>query len=155
MSSESPLRGLWSRLDPDLREALTLAYAQARRESKDRISTRLFFAAVARLRPGSLAALLDLLPEGALPEPLAADEPGEGPPTEDALLSTCVEGALLRLSRDAAPGHKLSAAEVFVEVARHGTGASVAQLRECGVTAEEVVRLARQPGPDAAPKPPA
>jgi hypothetical protein len=155
MSSESPLRGLWGRLDPQLQDALALAYAQARREGKGRISTRLFFAAVARLRPGALAALLDLLPEGALPGPTAADAPGEGRPTEGALLSPCVEGALLRLSRDAAPGHKLSAAEVFVEVAKRGTGASVARLRERGVTAEEIDRLARQAGPDAAPKPPA
>jgi hypothetical protein len=155
MSSDNPLRGLWGRLDPQLQEALTLAYDQARREGKGRISTRLFFAAVARLRPGALAALLDLLPDGSLPGPIAADAPGEGRPTEEALLSSCLEGALLRLSRGAASGHKLSAAEVFVELARRGTGASVAQLREHGITAAEIDRLARQAGPDAAPKPPA
>jgi hypothetical protein len=40
----------------------------------------------------------------------------------------------------------LSTAEVFVDVAKHGVGASVARLRERGVTPEKVDRLVKECG---------
>src|SRR5947209_9665037 len=46
-NSDNLLHRLWGRLEPDLQEALSLAYNQAKREGKNRISTRTFFAAVA------------------------------------------------------------------------------------------------------------
>jgi hypothetical protein len=75
-NSENLLHRLWSSFDPELQDALSVAYNQAKREGKARISTRTFFAAVARLRPGPLAEFLDRLPEAALPEPLAKRSPG-------------------------------------------------------------------------------
>src|SRR5262249_39058197 len=124
----------WSSFDRELQESLSVAYNQAKREGKTRISTRTFFAAVARLKPGQLAQLLDRLPEGALPEPISENVPRESAILqEDPQLSTCVEHALSHLSEMADHLHKLSAAEVFVDVAKHGTGPSVAHLREQGI----------------------
>jgi hypothetical protein len=138
---------LWASFSPELREALALAYNQARREGKTRISTRTFFAAVARLRPEQLKQLLDRLPPEALPEPVGADVPRQSRLLEEEpLLSSCVEGALTRLGKKADPRHPLSAKEVFVDVAKHGTGASVAQLRQHGVSAEEIDRLVGELG---------
>jgi hypothetical protein len=57
-----------------------------------------------------------------------------------------VENALSQLGKKAAPGHKLSTAEVFVDVAKYGTGPSVAQLREQGITPEEIDRLVEELG---------
>lgn len=147
LESDNLLHRLWSSFEPELQEALALAYNQARREGKNRISTRTFFAAVARLRPGQLAQLLDRLPEGALPEPISEEVSGESRILDEApLLSTCVENALTHLGRQADPEHKLSAAEVFVDVAKHGTGASVAQMRELGITPETIDRYGEELG---------
>jgi hypothetical protein len=145
--SENLLHRLWGRFDPELQAALALAYNQARREGKNRISTRTFFAAVARLKPGWLAQLLGRLPEGSLPEPIGEDVPPESSILqEDPQLSTCVENALTHLAGKADPRHPLSTAEVFVDVAKHGAGASVARLREEGVTPERIDQLVGELG---------
>jgi hypothetical protein len=147
LSRENLLHRLWGSFDPELRDALSLAYNQAKREGKTRISTRTFFAAVARLRPGSLPQILNSLPENALPEPIGEDVPRESRILqEEPQLSTCVENALRHLGAEADPERRLSTAEVFVEVAKHGAGASVAQLRELGITPEKIDQLARESG---------
>ncbi len=145
--SDNLLHRLWSSFDPELRDALSLAYNQAKREGKTRISTRTFFAAVARLRPEQLPQFLDQLPEGSLPEAIGAEVPHESSILrEDPQLSTCVENALLHLGKKADPEHQLSVAEVFLDVAKHGSGASVAQLREHGITPQKLDQVAREVG---------
>src|SRR5262245_38800142 len=146
-NSDNLLHRLWSSFEPELQDALSVAYNQAKREGKTRISTRTFFAAVARLRPGQIPQFLDRLPEAALPEPISEDVPRESSLLqEDPRLSACVESALSHLRTKADSHHKLSAAEVFVEVAKHGTGPSVARLRERGVTPEKIDRLVEELG---------
>jgi hypothetical protein len=144
-NGENLLHRLWSSFEPELQDALSVAYNQAKREGKTRISTRTFFAAVARLKPGQLVQFLDRLPEAALPEPISEDVPRESTILqEEPQLSTCVESALSHLGKKADPHHKLSTAEVFVDVAKHGTGASVAHLREQGITPEKIDRLVEE-----------
>jgi hypothetical protein len=146
-SGENLLHRLWNSFDPDLQDALSVAYNQAKREGKTRISTRTFFAAVARLRPGQLAQFLDRLPKAALPDPVSEAVPREGSILEEEpQLSTCVENALSHLGKRAGPQHKLSTAEVFVDVAKHGTGPSVAYLREQGINPETIDRLVEELG---------
>jgi hypothetical protein len=143
--SENLLHRLWTSFEPELQDALSVAYNQAKREGKNRISTRTFFAAIARLKPEQLAPFLDRLPEDALPEPVSEEVPRENNILrEEPQLSPCVKNALTHLGKKANPHHKLSAAEVFVDVAKHGTGASVVQLREHGVTPEEIDRLVEE-----------
>jgi ATP-dependent Clp protease ATP-binding subunit ClpA len=138
---------LWNNFEPELQDALSLAYNQARREGKQRISTRTFFAAVVRLRPGLLDPLLDQLPEESLPEPVAAEVPVASPILkEPPLLSTCVQNALVRLGPKVDSRHKLTSADVFVDVAKHGSGSSVARLREHGVTEERIDQMVKQLG---------
>jgi hypothetical protein len=145
--SENLLHRLWGSFDPELQEALSLAFNQAKREGKTRISTRTFFAAVARLRPGPLKELLNRLPDGSLPAPVGEDIPRQDRiRQEEPQLSTCVENALLHLGKKADPQHKLSTAEVFVDVAKHGTGPSTALLREKGVTPEKIDQLVKELG---------
>ena len=58
---------------------------------------------------------------------------------EDApALSTCVHDTLLALESKASPTRPLKAADVFVDVAKFGRGASVAKLREHGVTEKRI-----------------
>src|SRR5262245_62160074 len=145
--SENLLHRLWRSFEPELQDALSVAYNQAKREGKTRISTRTFFAAVARLKPGQLAQFLDRLPETALPEPISEDVSRESRILqEEPQLSTCVENALSHLRKKADHYHKLSTAEVFVDVAKHGTGASVAHLREQGITPEKIDQLVEELG---------
>jgi hypothetical protein len=147
MHSENLLHRLWSSFEPELQDALSLAYNQAKREGKTRISTRTFFAAVARLKPGQLPQFLDRLPESSLPEPVGEEVPREGSILEEQPeLSACMEDALLHLGKRADPQHKLSTAEVFVDVAKHGTGPSVADLRAHGITPEKIDRFVEDLG---------
>jgi len=147
VNNDNLLHRLWSSFEPELQDALSVAYNQAKREGKTRISTRTFFAAVARLRPGQLRQFLDRLPETALPEPISEDVPRESSILqEDPQLSTCVQNALLHLGKRADAHHKLSTTEVFVDVAKHGTGPSVAHLREQGITPEKIDRLVEELG---------
>jgi hypothetical protein len=146
---ESLLHRLWESFDPDLQDALSLAYNQARREGKNRISTRTFFAALARLRPGELPEILDRLPEGALPEPLEAEAPRPGLILqENPLLSTCVQNTLLALGPKASPAKPLHPTDVFVDVAKYGRGSSVARLREHGVSEQKIDELVKRAGLD-------
>ncbi len=145
ITSDNLLHRLWGSFEPELQDALSVAYNQAKREGKTRISTRTFFAAVARLRPGQLPRFLDRLPESALPEPISEEVPRESSILqEEPQLSTCVENALSHLGKKANPHHKLSVAEVFVDVAKHGTGPSVAHLREQGITPEKIDGLVEE-----------
>jgi serine/threonine protein kinase len=137
----------WDHLDPDLQDALSLAFNQARREGKSRISTRLFFAAVHRLKRGNVPKLLDQLPEGCLPEPISHDVSLESRILdENPLLSNCVANAMNHLGPKAGPEHKLTVADVFVDVAKFGTGDSVVRLRRHGVSADKIDRLVEQLG---------
>jgi hypothetical protein len=62
------------------------------------------------------------------------------------LLSTCVENALSRLGQRSSGERRLTAEDVFVDVAKYGTGASVVRLRTYGVTPEMVDHLVGQLG---------
>jgi serine/threonine protein kinase len=137
----------WKNLEPDLQDALALAFNQAKREGKNRISTRTFFAALGRLKPGRLSRLLNLLPEGSLPGAVAEDVPlNREILAEKPLLASCVESAFHHLGDQAKPERKLAVEDVFVDVAKYGTGASVVQLRTHGVTPETIDRLVKQLG---------
>jgi len=133
------LDSIWELLEPELQDALSLALNQATREGKKTIRTRYFFAALARLRPEPLSELMQQIPEAALPKPVGenvqierhilADEPH---------LSACIEDSLTHLSERASAYNRVSTTDMFVDIAKHGTGRSVARLRENGVSPQRV-----------------
>jgi hypothetical protein len=136
---------IWDSLDSDLQDALSLAYNQARREGKDTIQTRYFFAAIARLMPEPLPELMSFLPRDILPPPT-----NEHTTTERILLienpqlSGCIADSLVNLGQVGTPENKISSVDVFVDVAKHGTGSSVTQLRRHGVTPERIDDIVKQ-----------
>jgi len=147
LSSDNLVHQLWRYLEPDLQDSLALAYNQARREGKNRISTRTFFAAVARLKPKSVSNLLSLLPEGSMPEPIAEDVPVERRIMQETpLLSDCVENALRHLGTQDNLKRGLGVEDVFVDVAKYGRGPSVQRLRAHGVSPERIDRYLDQLG---------
>src|SRR5688572_22430092 len=64
------LHKIWDFLEPEIQDALLLAYNQSKRENSASVSTKKVFAALCKLRPEPLTELLDLLPPAALPEPI-------------------------------------------------------------------------------------
>jgi hypothetical protein len=142
------LHAMWGCLDDDLQDALALAYTKKRRQGGNRISTKDFFQALVRLRDDSVRTLIDSLPADALPEPVAPEiAPDRALVMEESpLLSDCLTDSLQHFRELPTLPRKLSAADVFVDVARHGHGESVAQLRRHGVGEKEIVKRVRRLG---------
>jgi hypothetical protein len=93
-----------------------------------------------RLKDDSVRALIGSLPHDALPEPIDPSVTkerglvlGEAP-----LLSDCVADSLGHFRRLGPLPRRLSPADVFVDIARHGHGESVARLRQHGVGKAEI-----------------
>lgn len=140
---------IWDKLEPDLQDALSLAYNQARRDGRDLIKTKYFFAALARLRPEPVDEFMKLVPEGAFPKPISQEISVErtllsGNPA----LSGCVDDSLRHLVDRVPANRKLSSADVLVDLAEYGTGSSVAKLRQNGVTADRVGDIVNELGWD-------
>lgn len=133
------LHALWDLLDPNLQDAFSLAYNKKCREGSTRISTRDFFQALVRIQDHDLQPLLESLPGGALPEPV---EPAvQASPQlleEEPLLSDCVADSLSNFRKLEPLPRRLSSADVFVDIAKHGHGPSVARLREHGIGDAEI-----------------
>lgn len=138
---------IWAKLDPDLQDALSIAYNQAQRDGVNAIKTRYLFAALSRLRPYPLSELLERFPDDALPSPADAEiKPDNRIIEHNPRLSACVEDSLYQLDRITDSERTISATDLFVDIVRHGTGESVARLRTHGVTPEKVDSIIRQVG---------
>jgi hypothetical protein len=131
---------MWDHLDPGLQDAFSLAYNKKRRQGGNRISTKDFFEAITRLGDDSLRPLIKSLPEGALPDPLDPDVPRDRRLVleESPLLSDCVEDSLEHFRELENRPRRISPADMFVDIAKHGHGSSVARLREHGVGEREI-----------------
>jgi len=130
---------IWDKLEPDLQDAIALAYNQAQREGGDTVRTKNLFAALARLRPEPITEFLDYFPAEAFPKPLSNDVSTERTLlSENPTLSGCVDTSLRNLSARVPENRKLSSADVLVDIAENGTGHTVARLRENGITKERI-----------------
>lgn len=139
-SADNLLLLMWDDLDPSLQDAFSLAYNKKRRQGGNRISTKDFFQALARLGDDSLRPLIDSLPEGALPDPIDPDVSRDRRLVleESPLLSDCVEDSLEHFRELENRPRRISAADIFVDIAKHGHGPSVARLRDHGVGEREI-----------------
>lgn len=145
------LKVIWENLEPELQDAMTLAYNQAVRNGSGRISTRYFFGAVQRLKPD----VLNYFPEESLPVPTDADlAPDHNPAEEDAPLSDCVNESLVQLTATVGRDRQVTLEDVFIDVAKHGTGASVSQLRTHGVDPDKIDQIVGQLGWEVVARPP-
>jgi hypothetical protein len=125
------LQQIWTRMDPDLQRAFSVAYNDNRRAGDGGIQTRDLFAALLRINPLGLRPIVEEIPKAALPAPTQGsvlDEPyiiQERP-----WLSHCVASSIRRLSKQLPEGQTLTAADVFADIARNGSGESVRLLRQ-------------------------
>lgn len=139
------LKQLWPAMSPELREALSVAYNENRRAGDGGIKTQDLFAAFHRLRPKSLEPILEEITPAALPEPTGGPVTAEPYILEELpWLSPCVASSIKRLSKHLPPGRVLTAEDVFADIAKHGTGASVALLRKHNIGPAEIDQIVRQ-----------
>ncbi len=147
--SSNFIHQVWDKLEPDLQDAISLAYNQAQREGGDKIKTKYFFAALARLRPEPIVEFLNYVPAESFPKPTSLDISTEKTLlSENPSLSGCVDESLRSLSARVPNNRKLSSADVLVDIAEHGTGSSVARLRKNGITKEKVNEIVDKLGWD-------
>ncbi len=137
----------WDKLSPSLQDAFSLAANAARREGKDIISTRTLFAALRRIHPSPLPEFFAKIPKESLPEPVSEDIPTDLEALMDIKqFSGCVQDSLNHLTPKSSLDDKLTAEEIFVDIARHGVGVSVKRLRTYGVDPSRINEIVQQLG---------
>ena len=133
------LHAVWPRMEPNLREAFSVAYNENRQAGDPGVQTRDLFAAMLRVAREQLTPIVNEIPKAALPAPVegpVAKQPyivGERP-----WLSHCVASSLNRLRKVLPEGRQLTATDVFIDIAKHGSGASVALLRQHNIGLQEI-----------------
>jgi len=145
--SANLLHQCWDNLEPDLQDAFALAYNQSRRDGSNTIRTSSLFAAMMRVKPKPLNELFKILPKDSLPGPIRErSKLKKHVLQEQPYVSGCVADSLLHIGKRASPKRKLSSGDVFVDIAKHGTGSSVASLRAHGVSARKIGQIVSQLG---------
>lgn len=137
----------WDNLDSYLQDSFALAYNQSRRDGSNKIRTSTLFAAMLKLNIEPLNELFTLLPRKSLPDPISGNDK-----TKDYILdekpdlSGCVRDSLEKIGPQASIDKKLTTKDIFVDIAKHGTGSSVRRLRTHGITANMIDEIVTQLG---------
>ena len=143
------LRALWDHMTPELQQAFSVAYNENRMAGDPGIQTRDLFAAMLRVAGEQLTPIVSEIPESALPEAVqgsVAEQPyiiAERP-----WLSHCVASSIDRLRKVLPSGRHLSAADIFADIAKNGSGQSVALLRQHNIGPTEIDDILRRKGLD-------
>jgi hypothetical protein len=150
LRNETLLSIHFENFDSGLQDVLALAATEAQRNNKPRISTRHLFSAIVRLQPGHIPELMhwirQVAPE-ALPEPIDANiEPNRRLLRKPFPISSCIEDSLENLAPKVTSQRRLASEDLFVDIARHGTGPSVHRLRTHGIDRESIHRIVHQLG---------
>jgi hypothetical protein len=143
------LRGVWPRMDPALQRAFDMAYNEKRALGDAGVATSDLFASMVRLQDPLMQPFLKAIPEEALPNPI------EGPimateyiAQERPWLSHCVSSSIRRLAEKVPAGRTLTTADVFADIAKHGTGDSVQRLRDHGIWPQHIDQVISAQGLD-------
>ncbi len=127
-------------MNPELKDILGLAELISRRKGKEKTSTKDFFAALVTMKPESLKSLLqELEAKKALPKSVDSDLLNlPRKLSNNRPLSGCLTESLNELEEISDESLNISAADMFVDVSKHGKGKSVAKLRRRGVGEKEI-----------------
>jgi hypothetical protein len=141
------LRKAWDYMTPDLRNALSIAYNENRRSGDGGIKTEDLFAALRNVESPELQAVFKELPTDAMPK--FFDGPVTAQPyilEEKPWLSHCVASSIKRLGERVGGAGRISATDIFVDIAKRGTGSSVTRLRKHGVDSVRIDRILQTHG---------
>lgn len=143
-SSIDDFRVLWPKMSSELQRAFSIAYNENRLAGDPGIQTSDLFAALLRIESPALQQVVTDIPSEALPEPT------KGPISDEAYvieerpwLSGCVASSVRRLGKSLPPGRSLTATDIFADIAKHGTGTSVALLRKHNIGPGEIDAILR------------
>ena len=144
-TSITTLRELWPKMNTEVQRAFSIAYNENRLAGNPGIQTRDLFAALLKVESPPLQAIVADIPSSALPEPT------KGPVSDEAYiveerpwLSGCVTSSIRRLSKSLPAGRALTAPDIFADIAKHGSGSSVALLREHNIGPAKIDTILRE-----------
>jgi len=144
LTDRNPLVKYWGRLEGDLQAAFALASSQCRRDNTGKagepvLGTKYVFTALRRILPDPLGQLFEKLPREAIDLPIESEVRLDLQVITAPLWpSACIRDALARLSSNVLPHRYITPADLFIDIARFGTGESVQKLRGHGVSAEVI-----------------
>lgn len=134
---------LWPHLEPEAQEAFSLAF----HASNGGVKTESLFAALRAVGDARLEPILERVGDDALPAPtVSSAEPDRAILDGEPWFSPCVADSITSLAKVAERGESISAADLFVDIAKHGTGSSVVRLRKHGIDARAIDEIARSLG---------
>ncbi|MCW3081816.1 DUF4062 domain-containing protein [Segetibacter sp.] len=132
-------RSVWPKMEPALQAFLSGSYNENRMKGDGGIKTKDLFAAMVTHPTSDLQAVIKHIPENALPEPMKGKMVDEHYIlSENPWLSHCISASIERLSNVLLPGRKLTAIDVFIDIARNGSGESVRLLRENNINPDTI-----------------
>jgi hypothetical protein len=125
------LRALWDHMVPELRKAFNIAYNENRPSGRSGNSDPRPLCRHAESRRATMAPIVTEIPQKALPEPVAGQVNNEPYLIQERpWLSHCVASSISRLRRKLPPGRSVTATDIFADIAKNGSGQSVALLRQ-------------------------
>ena len=136
------LKNLWSRMDDNLKNTISIAYNDNRMAGNGGIKTADFFSAALKNPSRELKSLIKSIEDvsdDALPKPkggILLIDPYIM--DEQPWLSDCVAESLTRLSKALPENRQLTTLDVFVDIAKKGHGHSVKVLRDHNIGPEEI-----------------
>ena len=141
------LASIWPHIDDDLRQIMVVAATLAQLENKNYVSTTNFVKALMVIKPGRISEFFNKLPDGALPDSVPADIPMQ----LSALISLdsfspCINSAMSNLTPEVTADEQLSSEDIYIDIARHGTGKSTRLLRSRGISKSDVENIVGQLG---------
>jgi hypothetical protein len=109
------------------------------------IQTRDLFAAMVTSPSPELKAVMSNIPPEALPKPLEGKVVEESYiVNEQPWLSHCIASSIQRLNKALPLGQQLTALDVFIDIARNGSGESVRLLREHQIDPAAIEKILRK-----------
>lgn len=144
-SAIEALQAIWPKLDEKMQSAFNIAYNENRLTGDPGIQTSDLFSALLRIEDPSLQGIVSEIRPSALPEAT------KGPVSERTYileerpwLSGCVASSIRRLERSAPEGYRITPTDVFADIAKNGTGPSVALLRKHNIRPSDIDALLRK-----------
>lgn len=139
------LRNIWGRMTPELQNFFIIPYNENRMKGDPGIQTRDLFAAMVTNPTPEIDAVMKHIPKQALPEPITGSVINERYiETEQPWLSHCIAASIERLSNALPKGQQLTALDVFIDIARNGTGDSVAMLRKHNIDTKAIDEILKK-----------
>ena len=133
-------------MTPDLQRAFSIAHNENRMAGEGGVKTEDLFSALRRLEPPELRTIIGDMPSKALP-PATRGVVIERPYLlqEQPWLSHCVASSIKRLAKRAETAKKkITATDIFVDIAKHGSGKSVRLLRQHGIGPEQIDKILKR-----------